>query len=171
MENTLKTVDDLLGDITADLGQEKLEENNSEEETMEERFAKERLEWNLKIKNMSSSLSNLNKVSELMTSVYTERQLGLEYYHYLISLLVALNKKYNKLYSDKWAFYTYQSQERFPNETAKNMKISSELGELKKKREMIENHSKFIDGTVRTIDNIIYGIKYKIEIFKLSNGR
>jgi hypothetical protein len=146
-------------------------EGELEKETLENRFSRERLEWSGKIKDMSSQLKNVVQVGELMTSIYTERQRALEYYHYIISLLIQINKKYNKGYSDKWKFYTYQGNERFPNESAKNMRIQSELGDLKEKRELLDNHAKFMNSTVSTIDNIIFGIKTRVDIEQIARGK
>lgn len=146
-------------------------EGESDKETLDNRFSRERLEWSSKIKEMSSQFKNVVQVGELMTSIYTERQRALEYYHYIISLLIQINKKYTKGYSDKWKFYSYQGNERFPNESAKTMRIQAELGDLKEKRESLDNHAKFIDGTIKTIDNIIFGLKSRIEIEQIARGK
>jgi hypothetical protein len=147
------------------------QDDKSEKQTLDERFARERFSWGTKIKNMSAKLSRTPQVAELMTEIYTERQIALEYYHYIISLLIKINKVYNKSYSEKYKFYSYQSQERFPNETSKNMRILAELADLKEKRESLDNHSKFMDGTIKTIDNIIFGIKSRIEIEQIGRGK
>lgn len=146
-------------------------DNKSEKETLEERFARERTAWVGKIKAMSAKLSKTLLVAELMTEIYTERQIALEYYHYIISLLVKVNKSYNKSYSEKYKFYSYQSQERFPNETSKNMRILAELADLKEKREILDNHSKFMDNTVRSIDNIIFGMKTRVDVEQIARGK
>ena len=150
---------------------DKSPDETAEGKTLEERFGAERLTWSTKIKEMSKAFSNIVKTGELMTEVYTERQRALEYYHYIISLLIKLNKKYNKSYSEKWKFYTYQGDERFPNETQKVARILADLADLKEKREALDNHAKFMEGTVKTIDNIIFGIKYKIEVTQIGRGK
>ena len=38
-------------------------------------------------------------------------------------------------------------------------------------RDQIENHSKFIDKTVGTMDNIIFGIKSRVEIEQILRGK
>lgn len=147
------------------------QEEKSEKETLEDRFSKERFSWSSKIKTLSGRLSSVEGTSQLMTEIYTERQLALEYYHYIISLLVKINKSYNKQYSEKYKFYKYNSQERLPNDNLIKIRINSELEEIKEKREILDNHAKFMDGTVKTIDNIIYGIKYKVEITQIGRGK
>ena len=146
-------------------------EEKEEVKTLEERFAAERLTWSAKIKEMSKAFSDIVKTGELMTEVYTERQRALEYYHYIISLLIKINKKYNKLYTEKWKFYKYSSQERLPNDKVIQIRIGSELADLQEKREALENHAKFMEGTVKTIDNIVFGIKYKIEVTQIGRGK
>jgi hypothetical protein len=145
--------------------------NTSIEETLEKKFARERLEWTSRIKLLSSKLSKTALIGELMLEIYTERQMALEYYHHIISLLISINKQYNKIYSEKYKFYSYQSQERFPNETSKNMRILAEIADTKEKREILENHSKFMLSTVSTIDNIIYGMKTRVDIEQIARGK
>ncbi len=146
-------------------------EKEKKEETLAEKFAKERLEWSSKIEGMSKKMKDIYKVSELQTEVYTERQRALEYYHYLISILSRVNRKYRKEYTTKYDFYSFQSQKRFPNERNKELQIQHEVGDILEKREAIDNHAKFINNTIATIDNLIYGIKYKVEIEQISRGK
>ena len=143
----------------------------SEKDTLEERFARERYEWGGKIKEMSGKLRKALDVAELMTEVYTERQRALEYYHYLISLLIKINKKYSQSFSAKYKFYRYESQERLPNDKLIQIRVNSEIADLKEKREVLENHSKFIDGTIKTIDNIIFGMKSRIDVEQIARGK
>ena len=147
------------------------QKDKSEKETLEDRFSRERIEWGGKIKGMSGKLRSAMDVAELMTEVYTERQRALEYYHYLISLLIKINKQYNKSFSDKYKFYKYESQERLPNDKVIQIRVNAELQDIKERREVFDNHAKFIDGTVKTIDNIIFGIKSRIEVEQIARGK
>ena len=151
---------------------ETTQDDKSEKETLEDRFTRERFLWGGKVKGMSAKLKGeIMQVAELQTEVYTERQIALEYYHYIISLLIKINKSYNKTYSAKWRFYTYEGNERLPNESVKTNRIVSELGDIKEKREVLDNHAKFMDGTIKTIDNIIFGLKTRTEIEQIRRGR
>jgi CII-binding regulator of phage lambda lysogenization HflD len=150
---------------------EATKEDKSEKETLEDRFFRERLEWTGKIKEMSVKLKKVLEVAELMTEIYTERQKALDYYHYLISLLIKINKSYTKSYSNKYKFFKYESQERLPNDKIIQIRINAELEDIKEKREILDNHSKFMLSTVSTIDNIIYGLKSRIEIEQIARGK
>lgn len=140
------------------------------EESLEDKFAKERLEWSGKVAEMSEQMKSVLKVSELMTNIYTERQRCVEYYHYLISILIKINKEYRRRYAERWDFWSYKSQIRYPNNTALDNKIKTELADVLEKRELIDNHSKFMLECKNTIDNIIYAIPRRIDIEKIARG-
>ena len=145
-------------------------ESEEEKQTLVQKLASERVEWTAKIEDMSKKMKKVFELNELMTTVYTERQRAVEYYYYLLSLLIKINKTYRKNYAQKYDYYSYQSQKRFPNERNKELIIYAELSEIIEKREMLDVHSKFMLDTKNSIDNIIYGIKYRIDIEKIKNG-
>jgi len=155
------------------LNKENTEQNsdNNKEETLEQRFSRERSEWTVKIQAMSAKMKDIFKVSELMTEIYTERQISVEYYHMLLTMLSKLNISYRKQWTEKYDFYSWKSQKRFPNEKTKELQILSEISDLTRKRELLDTHIKFTSATIGTIDNLIYGIKYKVEIEQISRGR
>lgn len=141
------------------------------EETLEEKFARERLEWSQKIEDMSSKMKNVMAVAELMTTLYTDRQRAVEYYHYLISMIIPMNRKYSAAYAERFEYYTTKAPIRYPNETTKHNRIQVDLAEMIEKRAMVDNHSKFIDRTISTIDNIIFAIPKRVEIEQISRGK
>jgi hypothetical protein len=141
------------------------------EESLEDKFSRERLEWSQKVAEMSEQMKSVMKVSELMTDIYTERQRCVEYYHYLLSILQKINREYRKQWDERWVYWTHKSNIRYPNETQKGNKIQVELESILEKREAIDNHSKFIDKTIGTIDNLIYAIPRRIEIEQISRGK
>lgn len=141
------------------------------EESLEEKFARERIEWSQKVSDMSAKMKNIYEIPELMTYLYTERQRAAEYYHYLVSLMIKLNKKYNAEYAIKQDYYTNKVQVRYPNESVKHNRILVDLGDLFEKRAMIDNHSKYINQTITSIDAIIYAISRRVEIENLARGK
>ena len=141
------------------------------EESLEDRFSRERLEWSEKIAEMGLKVTKIMEIPELMTTLYTERQRAIEYYHYLISLLIGVGREYRKEYAAKHDFYTLKSQIRYPNETTKHNRILVDLANLVEKKETLENHAKFMNATTGTIDNIVYAIQRRIEIENIAQGR
>lgn len=144
---------------------------NPKTESLEDKFAKERLEWSEKITEINSRMKNIVMVAELMTSLYTERQRAVEYYHYLFSLLIGINRKYNASYAERHEYYTHKIQVRYPNETVKHNRILVDLADQVEKREIMNNHIKFIEKTIATLDNIIYAIPKRVEIENILRGK
>lgn len=150
--------------------------NNTDEEKsvnkkLEEKFNEERVAWTSKVKEMSLKMKKVLDIPTLMAEIYTERQICVDYHHYLISILIKLNKEYRRNYSERHDYWSFKSNIRYPNENSKNNKILTELSDLVEKRELIENHSKYIDKTVSTIDNLIYAIPKRIEVEQISRGK
>lgn len=141
------------------------------EESLDERFAREREEWSEKIAQISKKMKQVFDIPELMTTLYTERQRAAEYYHYLITLMIGMNKKYNAAYAERYDYYTTKAQVRYPNESTKHNRILVDLQDMVEKREMVNNHSKFIDRTIGTLDNIIFAIPKRVEIEQISRGK
>lgn len=140
-------------------------------ESLEERLSKERQEWNDKIAEIGQKIRKIFDIPELMTYLYTERQRAVEYYHYLGSLMIGFNKKWRSQYNERWEYYTNKAQVRYPNETTKHNRILVDLADFVEKKELIENHMKFMDRTIGTLDNIIYAIPKRVEIEQISRGK
>ena len=147
------------------------EEEVNQSRVLEARFTKERLELTEKIKKMSKKLRNLQELNDLLTEIHTERQQAVEYYHYLEFIISKITIKYKKQWAERYDYYTYQHQKRFPNERTKEIQILTDLSDIVLKRELLETHRKFIDSSIKTIDNITYGINHKIRIEELSKGK
>ena len=160
----MKDVPDVAPPITPDTDPE------TQPGTMATRFQNERVEWTGKIKELGGKMKNIVDMSFLMTNIYTERQIAVEYHYYLLGLLSKVNKSYRKQYAEKYDYYTYKSQKRFPNERNKEIQIMSELAPTLTTKEALENHQKFMEDTIKTLDQIIFGIKARVEIENILRG-
>lgn len=138
--------------------------------SLEEKFANERLEWSAKIDEMTKKVKPVFEIPELMTYLYTERQRAIEYYHYLVSLMISMNRKYNAAYMERQEYYTTKAQIRYPNESTKHTKILVDLADMVEKRAAVDNHSKFMTQTIATIDNVIWAIPKRVEIEQIARG-
>jgi hypothetical protein len=148
-----------------------METKESSNIELKEKFAKERQEWNEKVDKLGKKLKNVFDVPMLMTDLYTERQRAVEYYHYLGSLIIKINKQWRAQYAERWDYYTNKAQVRYPNESVKNNRIYVDLADFVEKKEMIENHMKFIDRSISTIDNIIFAVPKRVEIENIARGK
>jgi hypothetical protein len=164
-------VEDLLKDINfSDTGgviEDKAEISVKDAITL--KFEKERADWTAKV----ATLAKISKVLELqehLVTLYSERQFLVENYHYILSLIITINKQYRKQYAIKYDYYSNKTQIRFPNENVKNNQILSDLEDLVIKKDLLELHAKFMMETLKTIDHIIWGCQRVIEIEKIKRG-
>ena len=132
-----------------------------------DKFEKDRAEWTNKIQEMSKQLSKVELLSELQTWIFSERQIAVEYKHFIIGKISKVNKAIKKKYAERYDFYSLPNNKECPYrypEQAKTQKIWSDLADINYIKEVLENHLSFIDNTIKTIDNIIFGINNKIKI-------
>jgi len=141
------------------------------EESLKDKFQKEREEWTDKIESMSNKIKQIFDIPTLMTDLYTERQRAVEYHHYLISLAIGISRTYKARYADRQDYYTFKSQIRYTSETAKDNRIKVDLADLVEIRETLDNHVKFMDETLKSLDAIIYAIPRRVEIEQISRGK
>ena len=147
--------------------QEQKKINSSEE--LVKRFSTEREHWKDTVGNLSSRLQDIYKVSDLLTDLYSQRQIALEYSHELMAHLVRLNKLLRSKRADKWLHYTQNYDLRLDKEP-KNLLIDVDLGPIIEQKEMVENHYNYMKETVKTIDTICFGVKYRISLEEFKRG-
>ena len=149
-----------------------LEQKQEEEiKSLETLFANQRQEWTNKVKEMGAKLKRVVEINELQVQIYSERQMAVDQYHYLLDVLVKLNKRYRSEYAKKYKHYSFEANLRFPNETSKVNQVLSDISDLVVKRERFNNHIKFFENTIKTIDNIIFGIRYRIDVEQIARGK
>lgn len=129
-----------------------------------DRFDDERVSWTQIVDDLSKKLKDINNIADLQVNIYSQRQKAVEYYHYLMSLLSKKNKEYRSLYKERFEFYSFKYDYARLKDDVKNSFINNDLSELYSIKEALDNHMKFIDKTISTLDNIIYGIKHRISL-------
>ncbi|MEG1142173.1 MAG: hypothetical protein RSE41_06990 [Clostridia bacterium] len=147
-----------------------MNEKPSSKKTLHERFNDERIEWTNKLKELAQKSRYLDKLTELQVDVISERQIAVDYYHHIKSVLISLNREFKVEYAKKYDFYTNGSNIRYPNESSKNAKIQSDLCSIIEKKDSLENHMSFMQETIKTIDNLIFGIKHRLSIEEFVRG-
>ncbi len=136
-----------------------------EEEKMDlsQSFAKERLEWKNTILRMAGKIKDMHQITDLQVDLYSNRQLCLEHSHYLQSLLAKVNKGYKKSVGSKVNDYKNNHDIKFKMGEA-NLLVEASTADIKENIDLIQSQINYMQETIKTIDNIIYGIKYRIQI-------
>jgi hypothetical protein len=138
------------------------------QESLTERFGRERKEWEEKVKIFSKKLKNIRNVTEVQIDVYSARQEVVDYYHYLLNLIRQKNVEINNKYVKRYDYYVTSHQVRLSPKLI-DMNIISDLSNLYSIRDELEIHSKYMAETLKTLDAIVYGIKHRITLQEYTN--
>jgi len=147
----------------------KNQQTESSSEKLSKRFTEEREQWKKTIADMSERLRDIYSVGSLLTDLYSQRQVALEYSHTLMSHLIRLNKILRAKKAERWLHYTQNYDLRLDKDP-KNLMVDVDLGPIIEQKEMVENHLNYMRETVKTVDTICYGVKYRISLEEFRRG-
>ena len=142
-------------------------EQNNQPATLEEYIAQHQQQWSNVILEMNNMMKKFADLTDLQMTIYSKRQNALDYYFNLLYQISAMSKEYKKQYAAKYNSYKVNSQIRYNSDTAINAQIASDLADVSYKLTLLENHSKYMQETIKTIDNLIYAISNRIRIEEL----
>jgi hypothetical protein len=125
------------------------------------KFNNERLVWKAKIETITKKLQDLNSIPEVEVEVFSQRQIALEYSHFLMTQLSKINSALRKMKKERFLFYTKNYDLKL-DKNPKEMFINVDLEKTVLKKEILDNHLSYIRGTLDTLDKIIYGIKWRL---------
>lgn len=132
-------------------------------ETISQRFDRERDEWNTKIGVMSAKMKDIGVLSGVLTDALSSRQIALEYTHTLMSILINLNAQLRAKRKERFLYYS-QSYDLVLQKEQKLMFIDVDLEKQVKAQELFSTHLSYMRGTVETLDKILYGLKWRMEM-------
>lgn len=135
--------------------------------TLEEYIAQHQQQWSSVISEMNLMMRKFSDLPELQMTIYSKRQNALDYYFNLLHQVSSMSKEYKKQYAAKYNSYKVNSQIRYNSDAAINAQIASDLADITYKLNLLENHAKYMQETIKTIDNLIYAISNRIRIEEL----
>ena len=144
---------------------------------IEQKFSERREYWMNWITEMNKCLKDVDNLVTLQANVYTKRQEAVENYHSLAATTAkwvkVYKEKYAVLYKDIRMIKTAQGATTymFPTEAAIRDQIEAQLSDEKYLIDILESHLNYLDGTIKTIDGIIYAIQNRIKIEEIKIGR
>ena len=142
-------------------------EQSTQPATLEEYIAQHQQQWSNVISEMNGMMKKFTDLPDLQMTIYSKRQNALDYYFNLLYQISAMSKEYKKQYAAKYNNYKVNSQIRYNSDTAINAQIASDLADVSYKLTLLENHSKYMQETIKTIDNLIFAISNRIRIEEL----
>lgn len=133
--------------------------------TTEEQFYEDRSKWTNIVKTMSSNLRDLTSLAETQVDLYSNRQIGVEQMHQLLGTYSKLNKLFKQKKSDELTKLVNGNNYNVRLQNKENEAIlDSKLSEVQYKLDLVKAQIEFFKETVKSIDAIIYGVKYRMEL-------
>ncbi len=134
-----------------------------------ERFEQERNEWTEDVRGISARFKNIDDMIDVQVDLYSKRQQAVEYMHQLMVLqsrlkktwIAEYKKAYDALIMDQDYRYSEKERQRIAEEKTSNSKL---------KLDILQSHVDFFRETVKTIDNMIFGVKHRLEIEDFKRG-
>jgi hypothetical protein len=130
-----------------------------------EKFQKRREEVSKEIYTNIEKLSNLKTLKEAQVNMLSLRQRLLEDNHTLFEHITTLRKKYRDDRSLEMENISRNLQIRY-QANEKNIVIEGRTSMTKEALEIFENQVAFFTESIKTIDNVIFGIKTRLDIEK-----
>lgn len=132
-------------------------------------FSEERAEWKEKIQIISLNLKNIKTVAEAQVELFSNRQILLEYSFKLAHIITKLSTKERVERSKKIREYSERKDIKYGSNETKTL-VEGDISEILEKIDLVENHRKFIDQTIQTVDHMLYGIRQRIALEEYLRG-
>jgi predicted nucleic-acid-binding protein len=130
-----------------------------------EKFKKKREEISKEIISNAEKMASFKGLKEVQVNMLSLRQRLLEDNHTLLEHLTVLRKKYRSERSSQMENISTNLQTRYQyNE--KNVIIDGKTAKTKEAIDVIENQITFFNDSIKTVDNILFGIKTRVDIEK-----
>lgn len=130
---------------------------------LESRFKEERINWNKDIIELVKCLGNTTKLSEAQVTQLSYRQIIQDKLAEYRILKEKREETYDKLCQVRAREYTTGSEVKLTN-AEKNKYASNDHAAMKQQVQMIGTQITYLEECVKTLDNLGFAIKNKIEI-------
>ena len=136
---------------------------NNPTEGLKIKFANERKEWLVKVKDMASRMYKIELLAEVQVDLLSNRQVIIEYNHELLANMSSLNKIYKEKRKVRFIEYNEKYDIRL-QKAEKDIMIDGDLSGLGEKMDLLSDQIKFYDKTMQTIDHALYAMKNRIQL-------
>lgn len=140
-------------------------------EEIEIKFNQERKSWTDKIVGLAESQRKIENLTNVLVDCHSNRQILLDNVFDLNRTVFKLNNKIVKLRAEQLRKYTDTSKldssaYRYSEKDREKL-IEAELSEPKNNLALITNQIEFLRESVKTVDNMIWNIRYRIDLENL----
>jgi len=134
-----------------------------------EKFSTERSTWSNATIEIGRRFRDVENLAEVQVDLYSKRQEALEYQYKLIGIHTRLKNLYAVEWKKAYDSASVNEDIRY-NDKERSKVAESMVSKLKFKVESVSNQIEFFRETIKTIDNMIFGVKHRIDIENFKVG-
>lgn len=132
---------------------------------LDEYLDAQRTEWTTKIKQLAEDLKHGNNLEEVSAYTLSYRQIMVEQLASIGTKIRSQKSTCDKLYKQKWIeYYSYDYK---LTDKQKEKFLDADMADDKHMLELLETQKSFLEGSVKTLDNMGFAIKNRLDISKL----
>jgi hypothetical protein len=132
---------------------------------LDEYLNNQRLEWTDKIKGLTEDLKRGNNLEEVSAYTLSYRQIMVDQLASLGGRIRAQKTVVDRKYKQKWIEY-YQYDYKLTDKQRERF-LEADLADDKHMLELLETQKAFLEGSIKTLDNMGFAIKNRLDISKL----
>ena len=132
---------------------------------LDEFLGKQRLDWTQKIKELTDQLKRGINLEEVSSYTLSYRQILVEHLASMSNRIRTQKTTVDQKYKQKWLEYynfdyklTDKQRERF---------IDADLADDKHMLDLLESQKSFLEGSIKTLDNMGFAIKNRLDMSRL----
>ena len=125
----------------------------------------QRTEWTDRIKDLTVKLKRGLELDEVSSYTLSYRQILVEQLATMCSKIRSQKSTCQKAYKTKWIEY-YNFDYKLTDKQREKF-IDADISEEKHILDLLESQKNFIEGSIKTLDNMGFAIKYRLDIGKL----
>ena len=135
-------------------------------------FAKQREDISKEVYRCASMMRNIKELSSIQTASLSLRQRLLEDSHILMAQLYEIRKKYNQRRGVLFGNIVNNLQLRIKTLSEKDGIVDGdeEVLKIKMNIDLLGGQVEFYSDTIKTVDELIYGMRTRIDMEKLLGG-
>jgi len=139
------------------------DEVKNNKDSLENKLKKKHKEINEEININISSLKDIKNLVNIQINLLSLRQRLIEENHELYDIYNLLQKKFREEKQKEFKKLGESFQYRY-QQNEKNAIIEGTHSELKHKLDLFENQINFYEGTIKTLDSALFGLKMRLDI-------
>lgn len=132
---------------------------------LDEYLNNQRIEWTEKIKGLTEDLKRGNNLEEVSAYTLSYRQIMVDQLASLGGRIRTQKSVVDRKYKQKWIEY-YQYDYKLTDKQRERF-LEADLADDKHMLELLETQKAFLEGSIKTLDNMGFAIKNRLDISKL----